>query len=389
MSSSDIYLSWLESAQAKNPKYASQLSQLGEYYKQKLWHQLTTLVEELLPEAEFQSFLISFYDNFIIAFAHRINLLKLAQIAEVTAKQYKQPEQAIQFLVGVNKQITESGQRHTEQPMLFLRMHIAEYKLQMGSIDECKTLIEEGKETLDSMQNVDPAVSAVVHYVRSLYYKYEKSFAEFYKSSLLYLAFISSDKLPQEQKLALAVDISLAALLGENIYNFGELLQHPIIEVLDSVKDNRWLKEMLECFHAGDLHRYDELCTKHKSVLNNQPALTENVHQLRQKITILCLMELIFSLPAQERTISLDTIGQKTKLEVDGVEFLLMKTLSLHLIEGVVDQVDGNVKVSWVQPRVLTNPQISALKDRLDGWIGKVTSASLVLEEGSLDVMVA
>lgn len=73
------------------------------------------------------------------------------------------------------------------------------------------------------------------------------------------------------------------------------------IEVLDSVKDNRWLKEMLECFHAGDLHRYDELCTKHKSVLNNQPALTENVHQLRQKITILCLMELIFRYEALKK----------------------------------------------------------------------------------------
>lgn len=72
------------------------------------------------------------------------------------------------------------------------------------------------------------------------------------------------------------------------------------IEVLDSVKDNRWLKEMLECFHAGDLHRYDELCTKHKSVLNNQPALTENVHQLRQKITVLCLMELIFRYKSQD-----------------------------------------------------------------------------------------
>lgn len=389
MSVNDSYLSWLESTKGKHPNYANQLTQLGDFYKQKLWHQLTVLIEELLPEKEFQSFLISFYDNFVSAFAHRINLLKLAQIAEATAKQHKEPEQAIQFLQGVNKQITESGQRHTEQPLLYLRMHIAEYKLHMGALDECKTMVEEGKETLDALQNVDPAVSAVVHYVRSQYYKCQKSFAEFYKSSLLYLAFISSDNLPQEQKLALAVDISLAALLGDNIYNFGELLQHPMIEVLDTFKDYRWLKEMLECFHNGDLHKYDELCSKHKSVLNSQPALTENVHQLRQKITILCLMELIFSLPAQERSISLETIGQRTKLEVDGVEFLLMKSLSLHLIEGVIDQVDGNVKVSWVQPRVLTNPQISALKDRLDGWIGKVTSASLALEEGSMDVMVA
>lgn len=28
------------------------------------------------------------------------------------------------------------------------------------------------------------------------------------------------------------MDISLAALLGENIYNFGELLQHPIVSKL-------------------------------------------------------------------------------------------------------------------------------------------------------------
>lgn len=28
---------------------------------------------------------------------------------------------------------------------------------------------------------------------------------------------------------SLAVDISLAALLGDNVYNFGELLLHPIV----------------------------------------------------------------------------------------------------------------------------------------------------------------
>ena len=31
---------------------------------------------------------------------------------------------------------------------------------------------------------------------------------------------------------ALAVDISLAGLLGENIYNFGELLLHPLVSLV-------------------------------------------------------------------------------------------------------------------------------------------------------------
>ncbi len=50
-------------------------------------------------------------------------------------------------------------------------------------------------------------------------------------------------------------------------------------------------------------------------------------------------------LPAEERTIKLQTIADRTKLNVDGAEFLLMKTLSLHLIEGVIDEVDSTVQV--------------------------------------------
>lgn len=33
---------------------------------------------------------------------------------------------------------------------------------------------------------------------------------------------------------ALAVDISLASLLGKDVYNFGELLMHPIVRPLAS-----------------------------------------------------------------------------------------------------------------------------------------------------------
>jgi len=58
------------------------------------------------------------------------------------------------------------------------------------------------------------------------------------------------------------------------------------------------------------------------------------------------------SLPAEQRTIPLSEIAARTKLGADGVEFLLMKTLSLKLIEGVIDQVDSTVQVRGCPPAV-------------------------------------
>ena len=44
------------------------------------------------------------------------------------------------------------------------------------------------------------------------------------------------------------------------------------------------------------------------------------------------------------------------------------------------------LQVSWVQPRVLTLPQIKGLSARLGTWIGKVNAAALTLEEESVGV---
>ena len=175
--------------------------------------------------------------------------------------------------------------------------------------------------TLDPpvLLQVDPQVSASVYYVGTLYHTQQKEYAAFYRSALLYLAFVSQDTLPQDFRMvsgrgggggggsvgwlgvcggawrpcpcqgtlgwlgvcvgeywlvgcvrghaaaaaaaaavhgprqpgrppcparhphppappppsphpqAMAVDISLAALLGEDVYSFGELLLHPIV----------------------------------------------------------------------------------------------------------------------------------------------------------------
>ena len=51
---------------------------------------------------------------------------------------------------------------------------------------------------------VDPAVSAAVWLARSAYFSHVKDFAEFYKSSLMYLAFVSSKDLEPDYRLVSA-----------------------------------------------------------------------------------------------------------------------------------------------------------------------------------------
>ncbi|RZB93115.1 26S proteasome non-ATPase regulatory subunit 13-like A isoform C [Glycine soja] len=265
-------------------------------------------------------------------------------------------------------------------------MQIAIFKLEQGDQKECKKLLEDGKSTLDSMTDIDPSVYASYYWVSSQFHKTCQEFAEFYKSALLYLAYTSVESLSDSFKLDLAFDLSLSALLGDNIYNFGELLAHPIIKSLLGTKVE-WLYYILQAFNSGDLVRYQELCRVHNAALRAQPALVQNEQKLLEKINILCLMEIIFSRPSEDRTIPLSVIAERTKLSIENVEHLLMKSLSVHLIEGIIDQVEGTVHVSWVQPRVLGIQQIKSLRDRLDSWTGKVHTALLSIEAETPDLI--
>lgn len=62
-------------------------------------------------------------------------------------------------------------------------------------------------------------------------------------------------------------------------------------------------------------------------------------------------------------------------------------SLQVHLIEGIVDQVEGTVYISWVQPRVLGIPQIKSLNNRLDSWVGKVRTALSTVEAETPDLL--
>nr|GMD97356.1 26S proteasome non-ATPase regulatory subunit 13 homolog A [Ipomoea batatas] len=383
-------LQYLDSLRNAHPELSDWYNTLADLYQRKLWHQLTHKLEEFVSLSVFQAgdALIQLYHNFITDFETKINLLKLAHFAVIVSRQYSEKEAAISYLEGVIEKLRNTKELRIEEPILYIKMQIALLKLEQGDQKGCKNLLEEGKSTLDSMTDIDPTVYASYYWVSSQYHKFRQEFAEFYKSALLYLAYTSVESLSESFKLDLAFDLSLSALLGENIYNFGELLAHPIIKSLTGTKVE-WLYHILEAFNTGDLVRYQSLCNVHQGALNAQPALVQNEKKLLEKINILCLMEIIFSRPSEDRTIPLSIIAERTKLTVEDVEYLLMKSLSVHLIEGIIDQVEGTVYVSWVQPRVLGIPQIKSLCDRVDNWMEKVHNALLSVEAETPDLVAA
>lgn len=383
-------LQYLESLSSAHPELSDWYSTLADLYQKKLWHQLTQKLEQFVALTVFQAgdALIQFYHNFITDFETKINLLKLAQFATVVSQQYSEKAAAISYLEGVIEKLRATKEMRIEEPILYIKMQIALLKLEHFDQKESKKILDDGKSTLDSLTDIDPSVHASYYWASSQYHKSCQEFAEFYKNALLYLAYISVESLSTSFKLDLAFDLSLAALLGDNIYNFGELLAHPIMTSLIETKVE-WLYHILDAFNSGNLARYQELCRVHTAELSSQPALVKNEKNLLEKMNILCLMEIIFSRPAEDRTIPLSVIAEHTNLTTEDVEHLLMKSLSVHLIEGIVDQVEGVVHVSWVQPRVLGIPQIKSLRDRLDNWITKVHTTLLSVEAETPDLVAA
>lgn len=82
-------------------------------------------------------------------------------------------------------------------------------------------------------------------------------------------------------------------------------------------------------------------------------------------------------------------IASETKVRPDEIEHLIMKALSLGLLRGTIDQVDGMAHITWVQPKVLDLKQIGNMRDRLLEWDSSVNQLGNWIEAAGGDVWAA
>ena len=103
---------------------------------------------------------------------------------------------------------------------------IAYAQLLLGDLPACKKSLDECENLLGDQDSVEPIVNAGYYGVAGDYFKVKADYGPYYKNALLYLACVDVDReLGEEDRRARAHDLCIAALLGENIYNFGELVR--------------------------------------------------------------------------------------------------------------------------------------------------------------------
>jgi 26S proteasome regulatory subunit N9 len=374
---------WFVSMRSKHVDLIESWDNLENLAQKKLWHQLTLMLEEFIQNKAFDTGddLVTMYSAFLKNFQAKLNQLRLMNILVRVSKQYTDTNEAMAFLKGIREDVAKEP-----EAQVMCDLAIARLKLSDDKVDECKELAEKAGATLDAMTGVEPQVHIEYYGVLTALHKITGPPGKFYKNALLFLSYTSVDKMSKDEKLVLAFDMGLAALLGDSIYNFGELLTHPIFNELMG-SPYQWLAEILRAFNAGIIGEYEVLTNKYQAELNAQPALVANVPLLKQKITILSLLELLFHRAADNRTVTFAEIAQQTKLPTDEVEMLVMKALSAKLVKGVIDQVDQTVRFTWVQPRVLDKTQIATLQTRLNQWTDQVHQTVVFMDNETPELL--
>ena len=119
----------------------------------------------------------------------------------------------------------------------------------------------------------------------------------------------------QAEAVELANDLCLAALLGDGIYNMGELLSHAVLDSLRGTQQ-QWLVDLVAAFNAGDVKGFIAM----KPVWSSQSGdLTNAEDALLEKVRLLSVMEQVFRRQSKDRAVPFSDLAAAANIAEDEV----------------------------------------------------------------------
>lgn len=402
MSPADVTAAALEHLEAMatlHPDLAEPYQTLVGLYQRKLWHQLTMSTLEFVSDppstlrttAEGTNSYLALFDKVVLPVDKKLNQLALARIASAVAfsllddPPYKDGVAAraiLEELLQKRDRLGPAAALHAESRLALLGLTVLARGGEALTSESSVKALEATKESIDRNRSVlaeladTESEAAAVHsafYEAAMTYRKAVGPPEaYYREAIQYVAYTSPSEMSAEERHGLATDLSLAALTGEGVFNFGEVATAPALRCLEGT-DLSYLAELLKAGARGDVLGFQRVADANAAKIQMQPSLVSRADAVKEKITLLALVNMVFERPSLERTLSFEDIAERVAVPLDQVEWVIMRALSLDLIKGTMDQVEQTVDVTWVMPRVLDAKQMSELAARFGEWAVKVS----------------
>lgn len=371
-------MDFITSQQSKFPDLSDKYETLGRLFENKLWHQLSIALHDFISDRTNHrgSNILELYEGFIANFETRLDQVRLVSLLSSIGNTLNNDANALAFF----QKSLQDRKRLGEEASLCLDMDVVITKIKLGMLDEVKDKLEEAKNLLGTLKSTESIAFSKVYLATLEYRKLVGPPQEFYSAALMYLSYTSMDSISTEAKYILATDILLAAITGDDIYNFGEVVATPLLSVLQGTP-NSWLFELVHSLNNGDVNQFNEVVDTFKAQYSSQPSLVGRHEIVKQKVVLLSLINMTFERASHDRQISFVDIAKRTMIPVDQVEWVLMRAMSVGLLKGTIDEVDSNVDITWIHPRVLEKRQLKLLSEQLAGWTERVKNALVTVED--------
>lgn len=338
---------------------------LQDQWSNKLWHEMTDTLFALFKNPLSAPIQIALFERFVSKVEDNINPLAYITLAIAASNNFSTTEEAVEFVEKLAEHVKNSDTRKV-QVSVDLRL-VSLYTTQ-DNIAQAMKLLDAARKTMDELQISDKIIRSQLYGTSCEFYKRKGDYNAYYRNALLYLACVDLAELPEEVRKRRAYDLCIAALLADKIYNFGELILHPILSELNAEFD--WLRDLISAVNAGNVAKFMALRPVFSS---KSPLLEAALPFLEQKICLMALCECVFNKQNTDRRIPFSVIAKETHLQAGAkVEILVMKAFSLGLMKGSIDEVAKTVTITWLQPRVLTTEQIKTMSEKLSEWIDSV-----------------
>ena len=144
--------------------------------------------------------------------------------------------------------------------------------------------------------------------------------------------------------------------------------------------DFEWLHVLLQALGRGQIREFEDAIRVHSDYITRFPNILKELDQLKFKVRIINLLELLFEVDKDDRSLKFDRIAAHCFIDKEEVEFLLMKAMSLQLIKGSIDEVEEVVHVDWMLPRYLGRGHLEIMVRKLQEWEAKMDNVIKLVE---------